>query len=33
MALGAADALERWVPVKDRDDLDVDDVLRLLADG
>jgi hypothetical protein len=33
MALGAADALERWAPVKDRDDLDVDDVLRLLADG
>ena len=33
MALGAADALERWTSVKDRDGLDVDDVLRLLADG
>jgi len=33
MALGAADALERWTSVKDRDDLGVDDVLGLLADG
>jgi Domain of unknown function (DUF1932) len=33
MALGAADALERWTSVKDRDDLGIDDVLGLLADG
>jgi Domain of unknown function (DUF1932) len=31
MALGAADALGRWTSVKDRDDLDVDEVLGLLA--
>jgi hypothetical protein len=33
MALGAADALERWTSVKDRGDLKLDDVLALLAGG
>jgi hypothetical protein len=32
LALGAATALKRWTSAKDRDDLDVAEVLGLLAE-